>query len=84
MESELERIVSHYRLNLYMHSFNAPQRGQAVQPLYDGFAECEYWRHHEALYRAFERLHAKLPNLALMQAAAGGCRSDLATVPGRK
>lgn len=79
MESELERIVTHYRLDLYMHDFNAPQRGQASQPLYDGFAECEYWRHHEALYRAFGRLHAKFPNLALMQAAAGGCRSDLAT-----
>lgn len=79
MESELERIVRNYRLDLYMHDFNAPQRGQAAQPLCDGFAECEYWRHHEALYRAFGRLHAKLPNLALMQAAAGGCRSDLAT-----
>jgi hypothetical protein len=62
-----------------MHDFNAPQRGQASQPLQEGFAECEYWRHHEALYQGFGRLHAKFPNLALMQAAAGGCRSDLAT-----
>ena len=79
MESELAQIIEHYHLDLYMHDFNAPQRGQGAQPLRDGFAECEYWRHHDALYQVFQRIHAKYPNLVLMQASAGGCRSDLRT-----
>ena len=80
MESELAQIIEHYQLDLYMHDFNAPQRGQGSETLRDGFVESEYWRHHDALYRAFRRIHARHPNLILMQAAAGGCRSDLGTV----
>jgi len=39
---------------------STPSARQGAQPLRDGFAECEYWRHHDALYRAFQRIHASI------------------------
>ena len=80
MESALEQLIEYYKIDLYMHDFNAPQRGQGATMLRDGFVESEYWRHHDALYGAFRRIHARYPDLILMQASAGGCRSDLGTV----
>jgi alpha-galactosidase len=80
MESELTQIIEHYQLDLYRHDFNAPFRGQGSETLRDGFVENDYWRHYDAFYGIFERVHAKYPSLILQQASAGGCRSDLGTV----
>jgi alpha-galactosidase len=35
------------------------------------------WRHYEALYGIFDRLHARKPNLLLENCASGGGRTDL-------
>jgi hypothetical protein len=83
LESELGAIVEHYRLDLYRHDENSPVcdppgPGSAVTAR-DGFAESNYWRHYDALYGAFDRLHAAHPQLILQQASAGGYRLDLAT-----
>lgn len=80
MEVELAQIVEHYKLDLYRHDFNSPLRGQGSETLRDGFVENDYWRHYEAFYGIFERLHAKYQDLILQQASAGGCRLDLGTI----
>lgn len=80
MESELEQMIEHYKLDLYRHDFNSPLRGQGSETLRDGFVENDYWRHYSAFYGIFERLHARYPDLILQQASGGGSRLDLGTV----
>jgi alpha-galactosidase len=78
--TELEKIVSHYSLDLYRHDFNTPLIGEGSATMRSGFLESDYWRHYEALYRAFDRLHAQFPDLILQQASAGGSRLDIGTL----
>ena len=79
LEDELTRIVEHYGLDLYRHDFNTPRQGEGSVTERHGFVESDYWRHYEAFYRIFGRLHEKFPGLILQQASAGGTRLDLAT-----
>ena len=80
LEEELTHIVEHYGLDLYRHDFNTPRQGEGSVTERHGFVESDYWRHYEAFYRIFGRLHEKFPSLILQQASAGGTRLDLATV----
>jgi alpha-galactosidase len=79
MDSELDQIIQHYKLDLYRHDFNAPLRREGSETVRDGFVESDYWRHYDAFYAAFERMHHKYPDLVLQQASGGGTRLDLAT-----
>jgi alpha-galactosidase len=81
MESELNHIIEDYKLDLYRHDQNGTEGGEGSETLRYGFLENDYWRHYEALWAIFERIHQKYPDLILQQASAGGARSDLATVP---
>lgn len=76
----LNEVIEFYGLDLYRHDFNAPAQGEGSSTPRGGFVECDYWRHYEAFYRAFNRARRRHPNLILQQASAGGTRLDLATV----
>lgn len=78
--SELQKIVGAYGLDLYRHDFNSPMLGEGLVVTRDGFKESSYWRQYEALYRAFDALHSKFPNLILQQASGGGTRLDIGTL----
>jgi alpha-galactosidase len=78
--NELERMVSHYGLDLYRHDFCMPEQGEGSATERDGFLESDYWRHYDALYAGFDRLRARHPNLLLQQASGGGTRLDLASL----
>ncbi len=75
----LGQVIDFYRLDLYRHDFNAPLLGDGPSTRREGFLECDYWRHYEALYDAFHRARQRHPELILQQASAGGTRLDLAT-----
>jgi alpha-galactosidase len=77
LEAELRRIIEFYGLDLYRHDFNAETYGQSCETLRDGFVECDYWRHYEALYGILTRVRARYPDVILQQAAAGGERTEL-------
>lgn len=78
--NELQQIVGHYGLDLYRHDFNTPLIGEGSVTMRDGFLESDYWRQYEALYKAFDALHEKFPQLILQQASAGGTRLDIGTL----
>jgi alpha-galactosidase len=78
--NELQEIVRHYGLDLYRHDFNSPLIGEGSVTMRNGFLEADYWRQYEALYKAFDLLHANFPELILQQASAGGTRLDLGTL----
>jgi len=80
MESEVAQIIEHYKLDLYRHDFCSELRGQGSETRREGFIENDYWRHYDAFYGIFDRIHRKFPDLILQQASGGGSRTDLGTV----
>jgi len=83
-ESTVSELVGFHKLDLYRHDQNGivfyppgPGSGQTIRDR--RFIESNYWRHYEALYSSFHRIHQKYPDLILQQAAAGNFRRDLDT-----
>lgn len=76
---QMQEIVDRHQLDVFRFDQNGCEGGQGSETVRHGFVECDYWRHYEALYSNFERLHRTFPSLILQQASAGGCRLDLAT-----
>ena len=81
MESEWLKIIDNYKLDLYRHDINMGIRaGEGTVSYRQGFIECDYWRHYDALYEMTKRIGRKYPELILQQASGGCTRSDLAAV----
>jgi alpha-galactosidase len=80
LESTVNQIIDHYKLDMYRHDFCAALRGQGSETVRNGFIESDYWRHYEAFYSIFGRVRSRYPNLILQQASGGGTRLDLGTV----
>ena len=76
MESEIVRIIKKYDLDLFRIDYNssAEEGGNRV---YDGFTENTLWRHVDALYAMFDRLHKQFPQVIFQNCAGGGGRLDL-------
>ncbi len=80
VESEIHRIIEANHLDLYRHDQNGVEGGEGSSTLREGFQENDYWRHYEALRRIMAQVRKDYPHLILQQAAAGGCRMDLASM----
>lgn len=72
-ESELSRIISEYRLDLLRVDHNVSFRDYFT--VTDG--ECNSIRHHQAVYRMYNRLKKKFPHVIFENCAGGGARTDL-------
>ena len=72
-------IVEHYQLDLYRHDYNTPLQGDGSKTVRHGFTECNYWRHYDAFYEAFQNIRDTHPNVILQQASGGGTRLELKT-----
>ena len=72
-------IVEHYQLDLYRHDYNTPLQGDGSKTMRHGFAECNYWRHYDAFYAAFQNIRDRHPHVILQQASGGGTRLELKT-----
>ena len=75
-EETVLRLIRDYQLDFYKLDYNVEVRegGQTVR---DGFAESEFWRHHEVLYRAYDRARRERPGVCLEGCASGGSRNDI-------
>lgn len=77
----IKKIIDTHGIDLYRHDTSEDQWHAWVHSTKrDGFDECIIWRHHDTFYKACERIHKEYPVVTFQQAAAGGARSDLATV----
>ncbi len=76
MESEISRIIKKYDLDLFRIDYNTTA-GEGGNRLRDGFVENTQWRHVEALYAMFDRLHKQFPHVIFQNCAGGGGRLDL-------
>ena len=84
LESEVNKIIDFYNLDIYRHDQNGmvfyPPGPGAGQTLRDTrLVESNYWRHYESFDHTFENVLATHPNVILQQAAAGNFRLDLGT-----
>ena len=75
-EAEIARIIQKYDLDMFRLDYNTTveEGGNRVK---DGFVENTLWRHVEALYAIFDRIHKRFPNVILQNCAGGGGRLDL-------
>ena len=75
-EAEIARLIRKYDLDMFRLDYNtsAGAGGNRVQ---DGFVENTLWRHVEALYGMFDRIHQRFPKVILQNCASGGGRLDL-------
>lgn len=72
-EAELARIIEEYKLDLLRVDHNVSFREYFA---FNG-DECISIRHHQAVYKMYERLKKRFPNVIFENCAGGGARTDL-------
>ncbi len=75
-EDSVIDIIGKFKLDFYKLDYNVfvDEGGQNIR---DGYAESEFWRHYETLYRIYDRALAEFPDVCLENCAGGGGRNDL-------
>ncbi len=80
VESESEKQIERYKLDLFRLDYNPGFDYEMAQTDREGIPENDYWRYYQVFYKMFEKVKSRHPELILQQAAAGGGRNDLGTV----
>lgn len=75
-EDSILRIIKDFKLDFYKLDYNVGV-GEGGQSVRGGYAESEFWRHHEVLYKAYDRVRKESPDVCLENCAGGGGRNDL-------
>lgn len=78
-EDELARIITEYKLDLLRVDYNiGPNDYFNVRDISgEGIKECVSLRHFQAVYRMYENLKKRFPNVLFENCAGGGGRTDL-------
>lgn len=77
-ESELERIIKEYELDLLRVDHNVDYTEYfGIRENEAGIAECVSIRHINAVYKMYENLKKKFPHVIFENCAGGGGRTDL-------
>lgn len=75
-EDNVIRLIRDHQLDFYKLDYNVTV-GEGGQSLRDGYAESEFWRHYETVYRVYDRARREFPDVCLENCAGGGGRNDL-------
>lgn len=77
-ESELTRIISTYKMDLLRVDYNiSGSQYFAIRDAVPGHRECLSLRHFDAVYKMYQKLKRKFPNVIFENCAGGGGRTDL-------
>ena len=77
-ENELTRIITEYKLDLLRVDHNVSYRDYfAIRDTESGIPECVSIRHINAVYRMYENLKKRFPDVIFENCAGGGARTDL-------
>jgi alpha-galactosidase len=79
IESEIERIIRQYKLDMFRIDHNH-ELDPAGNRRVDGFTEDLTWRYYEAFYGIVDRVRAKFPDVVFQDCAGGGGRLDWGTL----
>ena len=78
VENELARIIEEYGLDLLRIDYNTDYKEYFnVRNTGTGLAECLTMRHFKTVYRIYENLKKRFPNVIFENCAGGGGRTDL-------
>lgn len=75
-EEAVLRLIGQHKLDFYKLDYNIDVR-EGGQSLRDGYAEGEFWRHHEVVRRTYGRARREFPDVCLENCASGGGRNDI-------
>ena len=78
-ESEIERLITAYDLDMYRIDHNHCITPSANRK-YRGFTEDLTWRYYDAFFAMFDSLRKKFPNKVFQNCAGGGGRLDWGTL----
>lgn len=78
-ESEIERLIRAYELDMYRIDHNHCLQPPGNRP-YHGFVEDLTWRYYDAFYAMFDRLRRRFPKVVFQNCAGGGGRLDWGTM----
>lgn len=83
VEKQIAKMIDKYGIDLLRLDFNTPraERTEGQPNLRHGIEENNFWRYYDGVHQIFTNIHERYPNLILQQAACGGGRNDLGTVP---
>lgn len=77
-ENELARIIEEYKLDMLRVDYNVSYRECfAFRDVIPGKRECLSMRHQRAVYRMYQNLKRRFPNVVFENCAGGGGRTDL-------
>ncbi len=77
-EDELARIITEYKLDLLRVDYNTSHRDYfAIRAVVDEKQECVSLRHFNAVYKMYENLKKRFPDVVFENCAGGGGRTDL-------
>lgn len=77
-ERELTRIITEYKMDLLRVDYNVSNRNYfAIRDAVPGHRECLSLRHFDAVYKMYQKLKRKFPNVIFENCAGGGGRTDL-------
>jgi alpha-galactosidase len=79
VEETVLRLIREHELDFYKLDYNISP-GEGGQSVREDYAESEFWRHYEVLYRTFDRVRREMPHVALENCASGGSRNDLGMI----
>lgn len=77
-ENELARIITEYKLDLLRVDHNVSYRDYfAIRDTETGIPECVSIKHINAVYKMYENLKKRFPDVIFENCAGGGARTDL-------
>ena len=79
-EAELARLITEHKLDLLRLDGNSMDYDVFHMEGLDGGLECRSFKHTEAIYRIFDRLSKRFPDVIFENCATGGGRTDLGMV----
>ena len=75
-EDSIIKIIKGFNLDFYKLDYNTSP-GEGGQTLREGYAESEFWRRSEVVYKTYDRVLREFPNVCLENCSSGGGRNDL-------
>ena len=77
MEEQIARVISEYQLDLFRLDWNVDARQMRQCEVREGYIENTASRYNENLYRVYENLRSRFPEVIFENCAGGGGRTDL-------
>ncbi|MHB0859631.1 MAG: alpha-galactosidase, partial [Anaerolineae bacterium] len=76
LEHKIAELIERYQLDCFRLDYNISV-GEGGEAQRGGYTENVLWRHYDAFYRMFDRIHDRFPNVLLENCSSGGGRTDL-------